>query len=128
MVLAAAADAGGLLIPFCRVNPHTGALAEGTRGPAVGARGMKLSPRAEGFTLDHPAVRDLVALADERTLPVLVHAGRGIPALGLHAVELAGAYPNARLILAHAAICDLSWIWRVAADHPNLLFDTAWWM
>ena len=24
--------------------------------------------------------------------------------------------------------CDLSWIWRVAADYPNLLFDTAWWM
>jgi hypothetical protein len=32
------------------------------------------------------------------------------------------------LILAHAGICDLSWIWRVAPDHPNLLFDTAWWM
>jgi hypothetical protein len=59
---------------------------------------------------------------------VLIHAGRGIPALGLHAVELAGEYPNARLILAHAGICDLSWVWRVAADHPNLLFDTAWWM
>jgi hypothetical protein len=25
-------------------------------------------------------------------------------------------------------VCDLSWIWRVAPDHPNLLFDTAWWM
>src|SRR5437763_1419296 len=59
---------------------------------------------------------------------VLIHAGRGIPALGLHAVELARDFSNARLILAHAGICDLSWIWRVAADHPNLLFDTAWWM
>jgi hypothetical protein len=37
-------------------------------------------------------------------------------------------YPNARIILAHAGITDLSWIWRVAADLPNLLFDTAWWM
>jgi hypothetical protein len=59
---------------------------------------------------------------------VLVHAGRGIPALGLHAVELAGEFPNVRLILAHAGISDLSWIWRLAADLPNLLFDTAWWM
>src|SRR5206468_143128 len=25
-------------------------------------------------------------------------------------------------------ICDLSWIWQAAPDHPNLLFDTAWWM
>jgi hypothetical protein len=73
-------------------------------------------------------VRPLIALAHERTLPVLIHAGRGIPALGLHAVQLAGEFPNARLILAHAGICDLSWLWRVAPDHPNLLFDTAWWM
>ena len=73
-------------------------------------------------------MRPLVALAHERKLPMLIHAGRGIPALGLHAVELAGEFPDARLILAHAGICDLSWIWRVAPDHPNLLFDTAWWM
>ena len=32
-----------------------------------------------------------------------------------------------RLILAHAGISDLSWIWREAPDHPNLFFDTAWW-
>jgi hypothetical protein len=43
-------------------------------------------------------------------------------------VELAGEFPNARLILAHAGVCDLSWIWRAALDLPNLLFDTAWWM
>jgi hypothetical protein len=94
----------------------------------AGARGIKLHPRAEQFTLDHPAVRELAALADERSLPILIHAGRGIPALGLHAVELAREFPEARLILAHAGISDLSWIWRVAPDLPNLLFDTAWWM
>jgi hypothetical protein len=43
-------------------------------------------------------------------------------------VQLAGEFPGARLILAHAGISDLSWIWRVAPDLPNLLFDTAWWM
>jgi uncharacterized protein len=127
-VLAAAADSGGLLVPFCRVDPHRDALPEARRALDAGARGIKLHPRAEGFTLDHSAVRELVALAHERSLPVLIHAGRGIPALGLHAVQLAEAFPDARLILAHAGICDLSWIWRVAPDHPNLLFDTAWWM
>ncbi len=95
---------------------------------AAGARGIKLHPRAEQFTLDHPDVRSLAALADERGLPMLIHAGRGIPALGAHAVQLVQEFSNMRLILAHAAICDLSWIWRVAPDHPNLLFDTAWWM
>ena len=128
MVIEAARQSGGLLIPFCRVNPHDDPVAEAERALANGARGIKLHPRAEQFTLDRPKVRDLVALAHERTLPVLIHAGRGIPALGLDAVELASQFPNARLILAHAGICDLSWIWRVAPDHPNLLFDTAWWM
>ncbi len=128
MVLAAAGESDGLFVPFCRVSPHDGALAEAERALDDGARGIKLHPRAEEFSLDHPEVRDLVELAHERTLPVLIHAGRGIPALGLHAVGLARRFPNARLILAHAGISDLSWIWRVAPDVPNLLFDTAWWM
>jgi predicted TIM-barrel fold metal-dependent hydrolase len=128
VVLEAAARSEGLLVPFCRVNPHDDAVAEANRSLELGARGIKLHPRAEQFTLDHPAIRKVVALAHERSLPVLIHAGRGIPALGLHAVELADEFPDARLILAHAGICDLSWIWRVAQDYPNLLFDTAWWM
>lgn len=127
-VLAAAGDSDRLLVPFCRVNPYDAPVPEATRALEAGAQGIKLHPRAEAFTLDHPNVRPLIALADERGLPVLIHAGRGIPALGLHAVQLAEEFPNARLILAHAGICDLSWIWRVAADLPNLLFDTAWWI
>jgi hypothetical protein len=127
-VLAAAREADGLLVPFCRVNPHDDPVPEAERCLRNGARGIKLHPRAEQFTLDHPNVRPLITLANERSLPVLIHAGRGIPALGLHAVQLAEDFPNARLILAHAGICDLSWIWRVAADLPNLLFDTAWWI
>ena len=66
-------------------------------------------------------------LAHERRLPILCHAGRGIPALGRHSIEMCSRYPGLRLILAHAGISDLSWIWREAADHPNLFFDTAWW-
>jgi predicted TIM-barrel fold metal-dependent hydrolase len=128
MVLAAAERSDGLLVPFCRVNPHDHALIEAERCLDAGARGIKLHPRAEEFTLDHPGVRPLVALAAEHELPVLIHAGRGIPALGEHAVALAGEFPDARLILAHAAICDLGWIWHAAPNHPNLLFDTAWWM
>jgi hypothetical protein len=56
-----------------------------------------------------------------------VHAGRGIPALGRDAVDLARKYPDMKLILAHEGICDLAWIWRDAQELPNLFFDTAWW-
>ncbi len=89
--------------------------------------GIKLHPRAERFALDHPKVRAIVALAHERQLPVLIHAGRGIPPLGAHALALATEFPDARLILAHGAITDLAWIWRAVPDHPNVFFDTAWW-
>ena len=86
-VIAAAAESGGVLVPYCRINPHDAAVAETERALDAGARGIKLHPRAEAFTLDLPAVRDLVAIAHERRLPVLIHAGRGIPALGRHSLE-----------------------------------------
>lgn len=129
MVIGAVAGAGNRLVCFCRVSPNAGdAPEEARRALAAGASGIKLHPRAEQFTLDHPAVRELAAIADERRLPILIHAGRGIPALGRHTVALAEEFPDARFILAHAGITDLAWIWRVAADLPNLLFDTSWFM
>jgi hypothetical protein len=126
-VIDCAQASGGVLKPFCRVDPHDNAAAEVRRCLARGALGIKLHPRAERFALLTPGVEEVFAIANERKLPVLVHAGRGIPALGNHALELCSRFPDARLILAHAGICDLAWIWRYAADHPNLFFDTAWW-
>jgi uncharacterized protein len=126
-VLEAVAEAPDRLVAFVRVDPRAGAVAEAVRCLDLGARGIKLHPRAEGFTLDEPAVEDLFALAHDRGVPILIHAGRGIPALGENAVTLAGRYPQARVILAHAAVSDLAWIWKLMPDHPNLLVDTAWW-
>jgi uncharacterized protein len=127
MVLAAAEASAGRLFPFCRLDPNDAPLEEARRCLAAGARGIKLHPRAEGFTLAHPALAPVFELADEHRLPILCHAGRGIPALGRHSVEICSRHPGLRLILAHAGISDLSWIWQEAPAHPNLFFDTAWW-
>jgi predicted TIM-barrel fold metal-dependent hydrolase len=127
VAIAAAAAHPDRLVAFCRVSPHDGALTEARRALDAGARGIKLHPRAEAFGMEEPAVAELVALAGERQVPVLIHAGRGIPALGQNTVRLSAANPGATLILAHAAISDLAWLWRVLPDHPNLLIDTAWW-
>jgi uncharacterized protein len=127
MVIAEAEASDGRLAPLARLDPAADPLAEAERSLANGAKGIKLHPRAEAFPLDTPELADVFALADERRLPVLVHAGRGIPALGRHAVALCERHPGMRLILAHAGICDLAWIWGPAADLPNLLFDTSWW-
>src|SRR5829696_5268006 len=126
-VLAAVAEHPDRLVAFCRVSPHDGALAEARRALDAGARGIKLHPRAERFGMEEPVVAELVALAGERRVPVLIHAGRGIPALGELTVRLAERNPGATLILAHAAISDLAWLWRVLPEHPNVLVDTAWW-
>jgi hypothetical protein len=127
-VLAEAAAADGVLAPFCRLDPHAGgAAAEAERCLDAGAVGIKLHPRAEQFRLEEPETEPIFAVAAERGVPVLVHAGRGIPALGRDALDLAQRFPDARIILAHAAVCDLAWIWRHAPEAPNLFFDTAWW-
>lgn len=126
-MLAAAAESEGRVIPFCRVDPRSDGRVEAERALGRGAAGIKLHPRGERFRLADRAVAPVLALADERRLPVIVHAGRGIPSLGKDALELAARYPHAAIILAHAAISDLAWIWREAPAHPNLFFDTAWW-
>ena len=126
-VIDEAAASDGRLVAFCRLDPADDPLAEAERALARGARGIKLHPRAEQFRLADERLDSVYALANERGLPVITHAGRGIPALGRDALEITGRYPGLKLILAHSGVSDLSWIWRHAADHPNLFFDTAWW-
>lgn len=129
-VLEAAAHSSGRLVPFCRIDPGTGAEAaerEAIRALDLGAKGIKLHPRAEGFEMHDPAVRPLAALAHERRRPIIIHAGRGIPALGRDTLALAAEFPDARFILAHAGISDLAWLWRELPAHPNVLLDMAWW-
>ena len=126
--LEAAAASDGRLTALCRVQPRSGgALAEARRCLDAGAAGIKLHPRAEAFGMDEPAVRDLIALAHERRAVVLIHAGRGIPALGANTIGYSAQFPDARLILAHCAISDLAWLARELPAHPNVYIDTAWW-
>jgi hypothetical protein len=127
-VIAEAAASGGRLLPLARLDPHDSPAAEAERCLDAGAVGLKLHPRAERFALHDNGIDDIVRIADERRVPIVIHAGRGIPALGRDTVELCRRYPGARLILAHAGISDLAWIWREAEQLPNLFFDTAWWL
>ncbi len=130
IALRAAEASGGRLRAFCRIDPvseRDDPRAEAERCLDAGAVGIKLHPRAEGFTLGVPGVEDLFAVAAERRVPILVHAGRGIPALGRDAIRLTHSYPDARLILAHGGISDLAWLHREVEPGGNLFFDTAWW-
>jgi predicted TIM-barrel fold metal-dependent hydrolase len=127
-VLRSCAESDGRLVALARIDPNDpGAMDEARRTLEAGARGFKLHPRSDGFGLPHPTVEALVALAGEHRLPVLFHAGRGIPDLGDSVIEMATAHPGARLILAHAGISDLGLLGPRVAGLPNVLFDTSWW-
>ncbi|HWH94490.1 MAG TPA: amidohydrolase family protein [Baekduia sp.] len=127
-VLKAAAESGGRLVGLGRIDPNApDALQEAQRCLEAGARGFKLHPRSDDFGLPHSVVEAIVALAGERRLPVLFHAGRGIPDLGESILHLAVDHPGARLILAHAGISDLGLLGPRVRGLPNVLFDTSWW-
>ncbi|NQV06295.1 amidohydrolase family protein, partial [bacterium] len=82
-VLEEAGGSGGRLIPFLRVDPKAGdPAAEVERCLDLGHRGIKLHPRSERFPLSHQGMDAVAAVAADRGVPLLIHAGRGIPSLG----------------------------------------------
>ena len=95
---------------------------DGGGAPLPGGRRASASSctrASDAFGLPHPVVEQVVALAGEHSLPVLFHAGRGIPDLGESILEMSAANPDARLILAHAGICDLGLLGPRVAEHPG---------
>jgi len=115
------------LVPFARLDPRAISEREVRDALTAGARGFKLHPRAEDFRLDHPGVETIVAVAAEARAPVLIHAGAGVGSFGTTITDLTSAHPHCPIILAHAAVSDLAWLWQIAPEHPNLFFDTSWW-
>jgi hypothetical protein len=122
-VLEWAKDSDGRLLPFCRLDPAEGPLAESERCLEAGARGIKLHPRAQDFVFDGGEMDDVWGLAESAGVPILIHAGRGLPPLADGLVELALRHPQTALILAHGAICDQGILTSRLADHDRVLYD-----
>ena len=125
-VLAWAAESGGRLIPLCRLDPQQEPVAEAERCLARGARGIKLHPRAQSFGLVG-LCEPIFELAEQAGVPILIHAGRGLPEnFGHEVVELAHRHPGAPLILAHVGVADQGTMADGLRDHPAAVFDTSW--
>ena len=125
-VLDAAREAGGRIVPFCRVDPgRPGAAAAMERAAAGGARGLKLHPVAQRFRPEDPAVAAVVRDATARGWPVTIHAGFGARPLAGPLGELLDAAPGARLVLAHAGRGDARAIARAVATRPGVMLDTS---
>ncbi len=123
-VLAWAADSGGRILPYCRLDPADDPVPEAQRCLAAGARGIKLHPRAQSFGFGDRAAEGIFAVARDAGVPVLVHAGRGMPPMDPLA-ELATRFPDVTLVLAHAALADQGMFSHRLAGHPNVLYDTS---
>jgi uncharacterized protein len=121
-----AARSDGRLIPFVRLDLTEDPVAEATRCLDLGARGIKLHPRAQRFLMDDIRLAPIFELAAERRVPILIHGGRGLPpiAAGLHRlVETHGT----QLIIAHAGIADMAGLAGRFAGHAGVFFDTSTW-
>jgi predicted TIM-barrel fold metal-dependent hydrolase len=125
--LAHAARSGGKLIPFVRLDLTSGPIEEATRALDLGARGIKLHPRAQAFALDDERLQPIFALARERDVPILIHGGRGLPPIAEDLERLVTRNEGVRLIVAHAGIADMAALAGRLGGIPGVFFDTSVW-
>jgi uncharacterized protein len=123
----AARKSNGVLVPFARLDLAEAPAEEATRSLDLGARGIKLHPRAQRFHLDDKRLGPIFALAAERHVPILIHGGRGLPPIAEHLHRLVDTYPEAQLIVAHAGIADLARLSEAFGGHSGVFFDTSVW-
>ena len=121
-----AARSDGALVPFVRLDLSESPIDEATRCLDLGARGIKLHPRAQKFLLDDDRLAPVFELAAERKVPILIHGGRGLPPIADALARLMDAY-EPQLIIAHAGIADLAALARHFSGRPGVFFDTSVW-
>ena len=125
--LAYAKRSEGSLIPFVRLDLAEGPVEEAERCLDLGARGIKLHPRAQGFLLNDERLDPIFALAAERGVPILIHGGRGLPPIANELAKLVERHDEAQLIIAHAGIADLAALASNFAGQAGVFFDTSTW-
>ena len=125
--LESAERSGVRLIPFVRLDMNESPIEEAVRCLDRGARGIKLHPRAQRFTLNDERLAPVFALAAERRVPILIHGGRGLPPIADHLRRLVETYPQAQLIIAHAGIADMAALAGCFAGRRGVFFDTSVW-
>jgi len=125
--LAHANRSGGKLIPFVRLDLTKSPLEEARRALDLGARGIKLHPRAQAFALDDERLGPIFELAVERSVPILIHGGRGLPPIAANLETLVQRCEGVRLIVAHAGIADMAGLAGRLGGMPGVFFDTSVW-
>jgi predicted TIM-barrel fold metal-dependent hydrolase len=122
-----AEQSNGRLIPFVRLDLNESPIEEARRCLDAGAKGIKLHPRAQKFMATDERLGPVFELAAERRVPILIHAGRGLPPIAEGLRSLVERNPGAKLILAHAGIADLDALAACMRGRKGVFFDTSTW-
>jgi uncharacterized protein len=125
--LAFAERSEGKLIPFVRLDLSEDPIGEATRVLDLGAKGIKLHPRAQKFLLNDERLSPIFELAADRNVPVLIHGGRGLPPIADDLGRVVDRYPKAQLIVAHAGIADMAALAERLGGKAGVFFDTSVW-
>jgi len=125
--LAHAARSSARLVPFVRLDLTAQPLEEARRCLDLGARGIKLHPRAQAFALDDERLQPVFALAVDRSVPILIHGGRGLPPIAEDLEALVKRNQGVQLIVAHAGIADMANLAGRLGGMPGVFFDTSVW-
>jgi predicted TIM-barrel fold metal-dependent hydrolase len=125
--LAFAERSNGRLIPFLRLDLDESPIEEARRCLALGARGIKLHPRAQRFTATDERLGPVFEIAAEHRVPILIHGGRGLPPIADGLRRLVDRFPETTLIIAHAGIADLAELATCLGGRSGVLFDTSTW-
>jgi uncharacterized protein len=125
--LAHAGRSAGRLVPFARLDLTSGPQEEARRALDLGARGIKLHPRAQAFALDDERLGPIFDLARERAVPILIHGGRGLPPIAANLETLVRRNEGVQLIVAHAGIADMAGLAGRLGGIPGVFFDTSVW-
>lgn len=117
----------GALIPFVRLDLAESPVEEAVRCLDLGARGIKLHPRAQAFLFDDVRLAPVFELARERGVPILVHGGRGLPPIADALSALVARYAGVELIVAHAGIADMAALAGHFGGVRGVFFDSSVW-
>jgi len=101
------------LIPFCTAYPQLEGAASVIRQAAEkGAKGIKLHPWLQGFSVTESYMAGIGEVASELSLPIVFHDGTPPSSSPTQIAEFADAFPSVSVVLGHGGLHDL---WMEAA-------------
>ena len=122
-VIAAVNEYPGRIFGYIRVSPTDPAVGTGEeveRCAGAGLRAIKIH-NYQGVPYDAEAYRPAYEIADERGWPILAHTWEGDMTV---IDKLAGEYPNAKWLLAHAGVSGPEAYGEIARRRDNVFLET----